>query len=159
VFEEFGLRESQKTDALSDEERVVITFHLGFMDELPPQTGVWIEDAEGEFIRSLYVSGFSGFAKEKQVNLPAWAESSKFETDGTTSASIGWGKHTYVWDLKNREGKRVPDGTYRVRVESAWWPSMKYGRISADIPVGSSNSEITVAKPPFIPRLHVQYIE
>ena len=44
---------------------LAIDFILGFRDELEPQTAVWIEDREGNFVRTIYVSGFSGHVKEK----------------------------------------------------------------------------------------------
>ena len=134
-----------------------MTFHLGFKDELEPQTAVWVEDADGKFVKTLYVSGFSAFAKEKQVNLPRWSGNSKFETDGTTGASIDWGKHTYSWNLTGHDGKRVKDGMYKVFVEAAWWPSMEYGRALAEIRVGPVSDEATAKKGPHIPILKVQY--
>ncbi len=158
VYDEYGLREHGKEVISKEEDKVVVTFHLGFKDELPPQTGVWVEDSEGEFVKTLYVSGFSGYAKEKQVNLPNWSKSSDFETDGTTAASIDWGKHSYVWDLTDHQGKRVKDGLYKVNVEVSWWPSMKYGRASAEIRVGKTSDEKTVEKGPFIPLMRVQYL-
>jgi len=158
VYDEFGLREHGKDAALAAGEKVAITFHLGFLDELAPQTGLWIEDANGAFVKTLYVSGFSGYAKEKQVNLPDWSKSSKFETDGTTGASIDWGKYTYMWDLTDHQGKRVQNGTYKVQLEVSWWPSMKYGRASAEIRVGSSPDEIVVERAPFVPKMHVKYV-
>jgi len=158
VYDEFGLQEYGKETMSVEGDKVVVTFHLGFMDELAPQTGVWVEDSEGEFVKTLYVSGFSGYAKEKQVNLPDWSKSSDFETDGTTAASIDWGKHSYVWDLTDHQGKRVKDGLYKVNVEVSWWPSMKYGRASAEIRVGKTSDEKTVEKGPFIPLMRVQYL-
>ena len=159
VYDEFGLREYGKETMSVEGDKVVVTFHLGFMDELAPQTGLWVEDSEGNFVKTLYVSGFSGYAKEKQVNLPEWAKSSDFETDGTTGASIDWGKHSCAWDLADHQGKRVEDGLYRVNIEVSWWPSMKYGRASAEIRVGKTPDEVTVEKGPFIPWLHVQYLQ
>jgi len=157
VYDEFGLRWSGRVQSASSSGKVLVNFHLGFQDELAPQTGVWVEDANGQFVKTLYVSGFSGYAREKQVNLPQWAHSSRFETDGTTGASIDWGKHTYAWDLTDHEGNRVPEGTYRVHVEVCWWPSMQYGTATADIQVGKTGNEVTVDKAPHIPWLHVAY--
>jgi tetratricopeptide (TPR) repeat protein len=158
IYDEYGLREYGEEKLDIDGEKVIVTFHLGFMDELAPQTGIWVEDADGRFVKTLYVSGFSSFAKEKQVNLPVWSKSSEFETDGTTGASIDWGKHTYSWDLTDHGGNRVRDGLYKVYVEVAWWPSMKYGRASAEIRVGTTPDEVTVDKAPFVPLLHVRYV-
>ncbi len=158
VYREFGLRENPKPAASG--ERVAVSFHLGFQDELEPQTAVWVEDASGRHVRTLYVSGFSGFAKEKQVDLPEFAERTKFEdTDGVTGASIDWGKHSYSWDLLDRRGKRVPSGRYTVRIEVSWWPSMRYETSAADIQVGSGPAEASAPKEPLIPAFSVRYMK
>lgn len=159
VYDEFGLREHGKEGATAPGEKVLVAFHLGLQDEIEPQTAVWVEDASGRFVKTLYVSGFSGFAKEKQVNLPIWSNSSQFETDGMTGASIDWGKHNYAWDLTDHTGTRVPNGLYKITVESSWWPSEIYGRVSADIHIGNNNEEKIVESGPPIPILHVQYIK
>ncbi|MBN1894631.1 DUF2271 domain-containing protein [bacterium] len=156
VFEEYGLREF--TDRSAEGERIQVDFHLGFQDELEPQTALWVEDAQGKFVKTLYVSGFSGFAKEKQVVLPEFAERAKFETDGTTSASIDWGTHTYFWALDGRDGKRVKAGNYRIVLEISWWPAMQYALAEADIQVGSKSAEVRVEKSPLMPRMRVKYI-
>ena len=156
VYREYGLRESAPKPAAG--ERVQVQFHLGFQDELEPQTALWVEDADGKFVKTLYVSGFSGFAKEKQVVLPEFAKRAKFQTDGNTGASVDWGKHSYVWDLTGPSGKRVRPGVYTVVLEVSWWPSMRYESAGAKISVGGKASEKTVSRDPFIPRLRVQYM-
>ncbi|MBD3179508.1 MAG: tetratricopeptide repeat protein, partial [Candidatus Latescibacteria bacterium] len=73
---------------------VKVDFVLGYRDELPPQIAVWIEDSRGNYIRTLYVSGFSGHVRDRQVVLPVWAESSEFNgIDAVTGASIDVGYH------------------------------------------------------------------
>ena len=68
---------------------LTVDFILDFRDELAPQTAIWVEDTDGNFVKTIYVSGFSGFAREKQVNLPDWAKSSQFtDVDAVTGASI-----------------------------------------------------------------------
>jgi tetratricopeptide (TPR) repeat protein len=137
---------------------VVIDFVLGFRDELAPQTAVWIEDKNGEFIKTIYVSGFSGYAKEKQVNLPKWANSSKFvDVDAVTGASIDLGHHIYVWDLRDSSGRRVKSGKYTVKVEVSYWPSMKYQLVSAPIQLGRREKRVVVKEGNFIPYLEVKY--
>jgi hypothetical protein len=141
-------------------ERVDVTFHLGFQDELEPQTAVWVEDASGRHVRTLYVSGFSGYAKEKQVDLPEFAERTKFEdTDGVTGASIDWGTHTYSWDLKDRGGKRVPSGLYTIRIEASWWPSMRYESSRTAVRVGGKPEESAAPKEPLIPFFRARYVK
>ena len=138
---------------------LVIDFILGFRDELAPQTAVWIEKKSGKFIKTIYVSGFSGYAKEKQVNLPMWTNSSKFaDVDGVTSASIDLGHHIYVWDLKDTSGKKVKSGEYIVKVETAYWPSMQYQRVEAPIRIGKKERRVVVEEENLIPYLEVKYI-
>jgi len=104
----------------------VVTVVLGFQDELPPQTAVWVEDAAGGYVATLYVSGFSGHARGAQVNLPVWAGTSEFAgIDAVTSASLDVGQHVMTWDLADVGGERVADGDYLLRVETTYWPSME----------------------------------
>jgi tetratricopeptide (TPR) repeat protein len=116
---------------------VVVEYVLGFEDELPPQTAVWIETASGAYVTTLYVSGFSGHARESQVNLPVWAGTSEFAgIDAVTSASVGVGHHAVVWDLSDAAGGRVPGGEYVARVETAYWPSMERDLVGVSFTVG-----------------------
>lgn len=76
-----------------------------------PQTVLWIETDKGEYVRTVYVSGFSGYAKDAQVVLPNWASGSNFiDADVTTSPSIDLGEHFYVWDLSDHTDKGIHKG-------------------------------------------------
>lgn len=135
-----------------------ISFILGFRDELAPQTAVWVEDENGKFIKTIYVSGFSGHARESQINLPKWSESSKFsDVDGVTGASIDIGHHIYVWDLKDHGGKTVGPGKYTVKVEVAFWPSGQYQLTSVTINLGDKSERSVIEKGNLIPYLAVEY--
>ncbi len=140
---------------------VAIDFILGFRDELAPQTAVWIEDSKGAFVATIYVSGFSGHAREKQVNLGSWAKSSNYRgADAVTSASIDLGHHIYIWDLKDHRGQKVAAGSYRVKVEVAYWPSMEYQLVAATIDVGKKAAKTVVTEGNLISTLTVQsYVE
>ncbi len=138
---------------------VIVDFILGFKDELAPQTAVWVEDKNGKFVKTLYVSGFSGYAKDKQVNLPMWANVSQFvDVDGVTSASIDLGHHIYVWDLKDASGTKVKAGDYIVKVEVSYWPSMQYQRVEAPIIVGKKDEQSIIEEGNLIPYLEINYI-
>ncbi len=137
---------------------LTIDFVLGFRDELPPQTVVWVEDRGGQFVKTIYVSGFSGYAKEQQVNLPKWSDSSKFaDADGVTGASIDVGHYIYVWDLKDSSGNQVEPGEYVVKVEVHYWPSMEYQMVSATIRLGEAGGRTVVEEGNLIPYLEVRY--
>ena len=137
---------------------LVIDFILGFRDEVEPQSAVWIEDREGNFVKSIYVSGFSGHVREKQVRLPRWARSSKFvDVDAVTGASINLGHHIYVWDLKDSSGRRVKAGEYVVKVEVAYWPSKQYQLASAAVYLGEKENRTVVEEGNFVQYLEVSY--
>ncbi len=138
---------------------VSIDFELSFRDELAPQTAVWIENDKGEFVKTIYVSGFSAHAKERQVNLPVWTKSSEFvDVDAVTGASIDLGHHIYIWDLKDHKGKKVGSGNYKVFVEVAYWPSMQYQRVETKIAVGKKEAREVVQEGNMIPYLEVRFI-
>ncbi len=155
-----GLRPKIKHLDISKYKMPVITidFLLGFRDELAPQTVVWIENKEGKFIKTIYVSGFSSYSKEKQINLPKWSKSSNFvDVDGVTSASIDLGHHIYVWDLKDISGKMVNPGEYIIKVEVSYWPSMEYQLVSAAINIGNDKDRVVIEQGDLIPYLEVKY--
>jgi tetratricopeptide (TPR) repeat protein len=138
---------------------IAVDFLIAFRDELAPQTAVWIETPDGEFVRTLYVSGFSGHAKEVQVVLPVWASISKFvDADAVTGASIDTGEHIYTWDLKDRSGNPVKRGKYMVKVEVHHWPSMKYQLAEGEIEIGDKETQVTVQEGDFIPFLRLHYL-
>ena len=138
---------------------VVIEFVLGLRDELAPQTAIWIEDEAGMYVKTIYVSGFSGNVKDKQVTLPKWAQSSKFSgVDGVTSASINLGRHVYVWDLTDTTGNKIKQGKYVVKVETSFWPSMQYQLASISIMTGGKDENRNKAEEgKYIPFLEAVY--
>lgn len=150
----------KRFDPSSHEKPVVaIDFVLGFQDELAPQTAIWIEDKEGTHVKTVYVSGFSGYAKDKQINLPVWSAISKFEgCEAVTSASIDVGHHIYTWDLTDLEGKKVKSGEYMVKVEVSYWPSMKYQMAETAVTIGKKESTAVVEEGDYIPYLGVSYL-
>jgi tetratricopeptide (TPR) repeat protein len=138
---------------------VAVDFVLGFQDELPPQTAVWVEDMDEHHVATIYVSGFAGNVKGKQVTLPVWAAVSNFEgCDAVTSASIDVGHHIYTWNCTDVGGKRVPPGTYKVKVEVSFWPSMLYQTAEAVVEIGTSGDMVTVEEGVYIPYLHVTFL-
>ena len=139
---------------------LIIDFVLGFQDELAPQTAIWIEDKKGNYVNTIYVSGFSGHAKDTQVVLPLWAESSTFTNiDAVTSASIDIGHHIYTWNLNNFEGNTIKKGYYIVNVEVSYWPSMKHQLAKTIINIGDNSKKELIEEGNFIPYLEVQYLK
>jgi len=137
---------------------VSIDFVLGFRDELAPQTAVWIENSTGDFLRTIYVSGFAGYVRERQVTLPVWGAVSEFaDADAVTGASIDVGHHIFIWDLEDRDGNTVPSGSYTVKVEVSHWPSNLYQLAEAVIEIGKKQSRTVTEEGHFIPYLEINY--
>jgi len=137
---------------------VSIDFIMGFTDELPPQTAVWIEDIDGNFVKTIYISGFSAHAKFTQVHLPKYAKSSQFgDVDAVTGASIDLGHHIYVWDVKDSFGNKVKNGDYIVKVEVCHWPHVKYQLVQAPITIGKKEMQSIVEEGKMVPYLEVTY--
>jgi hypothetical protein len=139
-------------------ERVLVRFNIAFESDIPPQTAVWVEDADGAFVKTLYVSGFSGYVKERQVVLPAWGSISGFETNNTTGASIARGRHLFACDCTNGSGARVKDGSYTIWAEVHHWPSMHYQSLSATVTIGGSAETKVVTEGDLVPFFEVRYL-
>ncbi len=118
-----------------------ISLSLGFGDYIAPQTAIWVEDLQGNYIRSLYVSGFSANIKEKQVHLPRWAKKSEFENTivRVTGASIDSGKHILYWDYKDSKGNLLTSGDYLIYAEVAHWPHANYSLQKVQVSLGDKS--------------------
>ncbi|NLI53422.1 MAG: DUF2271 domain-containing protein [Clostridiales bacterium] len=87
------------------------------------QFAVWIEDADGAFVKTLYATRFtaSGGYRQRPDAIPVWVERSGLaemdDVDAITGATPKSGALRFVWDLTDADGERVPDGTYRFFVE------------------------------------------
>ena len=90
------------------------------------QFAVWIEDANGHHVKTLYATRFTangGWKKRKQ-SLPSWvkqsnlAEMEKAQTDAITGPTPGGGSLSYIWDGTDSAGQALPGGEYRVMVEA-----------------------------------------
>jgi hypothetical protein len=75
---------------------------------------IWIEDAEGTFVRSLVVWGSA-----RREHLVAWSASSQDDrVDAITSATAASHHSRLIeWDLRDASGQLVPAGDYIARFE------------------------------------------
>ncbi len=89
------------------------------------QFAVWIEDADGNFIKTLYATRFTanGGYKNRPDAIPTWVEKSglasmpKNDVDAITGATPKAGTLAYTWDLTDANGDAVPSGEYSFFVE------------------------------------------
>ena len=101
------------------------------------QYAVWIENEKGEFVKTLFVTSYTtkgrarGGEQAKRgyivrpACVPTWVKTSKAEekTDVQLDAVTGatpqnGGAQTFTWDFTDENGKAVPSGTYKVKVEA-----------------------------------------
>lgn len=96
------------------------------------QYAVWIEDNDGNFVRTLFVTRFTGEGgyKRRADSCPTWVSKAKpqdasdEDVDAVTGATPSNGKHSYTWDGKDAKGNYVANGTYKVFVEGTlYWSS------------------------------------
>jgi len=105
------------------------------------QFAVWIEDADGGFVKTLYATRFTanGGYQNRPDSIPLWVERSGLAAasgaDAVTGATPKSGPLSYAWDLTGANGERVPDGTYRFFVEGSlrWKNRVLY---SGEITIG-----------------------
>jgi len=87
---------------------------------------VWIENAKGEYIRSVYATKYTarGGYVRRPVSLSVWRskagweKASPEEIDAVSGSTLEAGIHTLTWDGKDKNGNLVPDGKYHVRIEA-----------------------------------------
>lgn len=78
---------------------------------------VWIESSAGAFVKTI-----GRWANRRRTSLVAWtAASGAADADAVSGATRlnHATRLTVTWDLKNRAGVEVPDGTYTIRMELA----------------------------------------
>jgi len=89
------------------------------------QFAVWIEDMDGQLIKTLYATKYTaaGGYKNRPDSIPIWVEKSglasmqKSEVDAISGATPKTGALAYTWDLTDTSGVVVPDGEYTFNVE------------------------------------------
>jgi hypothetical protein len=100
------------------------------------QFAVWIEDAEGNFIKTLYATRYTatGGYKDRPGSIREWVAKSELasmekpEVDAITSATPKAGILFYTWDLTDKNGIPVLPGEYNYFVEGSlrWNNSVIY---------------------------------
>ena len=132
------------------------------------QYAVWIENAGGEVVKTLFVTEFTSKGRSRDGSKPArgytyrtsctptWVQHAGAEklTDEQMDAFTGAtpvesGVQTFTWDFTDQAGNPVPEGTYRFYVEATYnGPSVVthtgtviYGAPAGDLPVETSYIE------------------
>ena len=113
------------------------------------QFAVWIEDMEGNHIKTLYATRYTanGGYKNRPDSIALWVEKSglasmtKSEVDAITGATPRAGTCSYKWDLTGKNGGVVMSGKYKFFVEGTlrWRNRVIYSGV---IEVGDTPVEI-----------------
>ena len=101
------------------------------------QYAVWIENEKGGFVKTLFVTSYTAKGRSRGAEpakrgyivrpacVPVWVKDSKAEekTDMQLDAVTGatpqaGGVQTFTWDFTDEQGKAVPQGIYKVKVEA-----------------------------------------
>ena len=110
----------------TSEQSVVVTYNL---HKIPThgsnQVAIWVEDASGKFVRTLFVTEFTskGGYIRRPSSLKTWVEKSNWkaatenEIDALSSATPKAGVQKIVWDCKDAKGKALTSGTYTICME------------------------------------------
>ena len=91
------------------------------------QFAVWIEDAGGRYVRTLYATQWTarGGWRRREMSLPLWvgqsglAGRSRAHVDAFAGATPRAGPVRFAWDGRDYAGQAVPAGEYRVFVEGS----------------------------------------
>ena len=91
------------------------------------QFAVWIEDAQGRYVRTLYATRWTavGGWRRRETSIPQWvrqsslAERDQAHVDALAGPTPPTGTLSYVWDGRDYAGQAVPLGEFRVFVEGS----------------------------------------
>lgn len=114
------------------EEQLDISFRFHRGDIASSQYAIWIEDATGRLVCTLYATSFTakGGYEYREDAIPIWVAKAKpqgmssAQVDAITGATPRNGVLTYQWDGTNDKGRRVAPGKYKFFVEGTlYWKS------------------------------------
>lgn len=132
------------------------------------QYAVWVENAEGQVVKTLFVTEFTSKGRSRDGSKPArgytyrtscvptWVQHVGAEnlTDEQMDAFTGAtpaesGVQTFTWDFTDQAGQPVAKGTYRFYVEATYngasvvthTGTVAFGAPAADLPVETSYIE------------------
>ena len=117
------------------------------------QFAVWIEDAQGKFIKTLYATKYTanGGWKRRETSIPIWVRKSGLsnltnaQIDAVTGATPRTGTLTYTWDGTDSQGASVPTGSYVIFLEGTLrWENQVLYRAPIRLGSGAAAAEVSV---------------
>jgi hypothetical protein len=119
------------------------------------QFAAWIEDTEGKYIKTLYVTRWTanGGYSRRPSSIPVWVRKSelskmaKAQIDAVSGATPQTGTVTYAWDGTDSKGTALSTGDYVLVLEGTLrWENQVYYRVP-----------ITLGKGTMTPKINVEY--
>jgi len=117
------------------------------------QFAAWIEDTEGKYIKTLYVTKWTsngGYSK-RPATIPVWVKKAdpskltKTQIDAVSSATPQTGTVTFTWDGSDSKGAALPTGDYVLVLEGTLrWENQVYYRAPISLGKGAMMPKVTV---------------
>lgn len=90
------------------------------------QCAIWAEDENGNYVKTIYVSKFTGNGgfKKRPDCLTLWRNKAEIkdsvptEIDAVTQPTPKNGENLFYWDLTDANNSPVPKGVYYLKIES-----------------------------------------
>ena len=104
-----------------------------------PYIAVWVEDAEGAFVRTISLWHLQGGQDRWLSELSTWWQTSGGDDTGS-SATRAPGSYDVTWDLANGVGKKVSQGRYFLCIEA----NREHGSdslIRQEVTIGAASAE------------------
>jgi len=117
------------------------------------QFAVWIEDANGRHIKTIYATRFTanGGWRRRPDAIPNWVRQSnissmtKDQIDVVSSATPRTGTQNFIWDGTDSNGIIVPDGNYTLFLEGTLrWENQVIYRAPIKLGGGTALTEASV---------------
>jgi hypothetical protein len=127
--------------------KVIVSYSLERLDRRASnQIAVWIEDAGGQYLKTLFATDFmarrKGFLMRPQC-CPEWVKASgladmtEAQIDAVSGATQPPGRISLSWDCTDQGGKAVPPGVYLYKAEGnisfetrvLWTGRIKVGKV------------------------------
>jgi hypothetical protein len=117
------------------------------------QFAAWIEDTEGKYIKTLYVTRWTanGGYSRRPSSIPVWVRQSdlskmpKAQIDAVSGATPQTGNVTCTWDGADSRGVALPTGDYVLVLEGTLrWENQVYYRVPVTLGKGTMTPIINV---------------
>lgn len=127
-----GLLSVAQLWAVTPKQEIAFSFDFNKRFKLATnQFAVWIENSNGEFVKTIFVTAFTagkGWSKRPDA-LIAWRKAVKEKpVDGISGATPKSGRFETIWDMTDAQGNEITDGSYKLRFEAntAWKTYLEY---------------------------------